>query len=478
MTKPKKRPHLTQNQCTLYVEGMHCAACEILIEKKLLKDPVIESVDASISTGKVLITYTGDKAPDVGKLNHAVAGLDYRFSKQKPIHKNSPLFSWSHGYLEINSVKFRRAKSSVFTFLLLIIGFFIFERMQLGRYVSVDGNSGLMAFLLLGLIAGFSSCAALIGGLLLSLGKHWHEATIDADRWQTKAEPHILFHVGRLLGFFILGGVLGLLGDAVSLGNTSLFSTIAVLVSLYMLILALQMLEVGWARRLTITAPKWLTRRAAREDSGAGKFGPYLTGLLTFFLPCGFTLVAQGIALTSGSFLSGGLIMLFFALGTLPTLLSISFSGMRFTRKPHLTARFNLVAGLLILFFATYNINGQLNVLGLPSLSDIKLSAPTAASQVVATTNTEGVQVLNITAKDFDYIPTGSTTLKAGIPTKLIVDNEGILGCGSYLTATGMLDGYIPLKLGENVVEFTPKKGTYKLTCTMGMVRPVIINVV
>ena len=30
----------------------------------------------------------------------------------------------------------------------------------------------------------------------------------------------------------------------------------------------------------------------------------------------------------------------------------------------------------------------------------------------------------------------------------------------------------------ENIIEFTPKKGTYKLTCSMGMVPPVIINVI
>jgi len=33
------------------------------------------------------------------------------------------------------------------------------------------------------------------------------------------------------------------------------------------------------------------------------------------------------------------------------------------------------------------------------------------------------------------------------------------------------------LKSGKNVINFVPKKGTYKLTCSMGMVSPVIIKV-
>ncbi|HCB52054.1 TPA: hypothetical protein DEP21_05855 [Patescibacteria group bacterium] len=48
-----------------------------------------------------------------------------------------------------------------------------------------------------------------------------------------------------------------------------------------------------------------------------------MAGVLTFFLPCGFTLAMQILAISSGNFWMGGLIMGFFALGTLPGLLGI-----------------------------------------------------------------------------------------------------------------------------------------------------------
>ena len=92
---------------------------------------------------------------------------------------------------------------------------------------------------------------------------------------------------------------------------------------------------------------------------------PFIMGALTFFLPCGFTITAQRLALLSASPLQGALIMGFFALGTAPILLFIGFSSVKFFEKPHLSLTFSKVAGFLVIFFAFYNIYNQLNVLGL-----------------------------------------------------------------------------------------------------------------
>ena len=55
------------NEHSYFVKGMHCASCEILIEKKLLKIPGIKSVEAS-SNGGVTIEYEGEK-PSIENLN-------------------------------------------------------------------------------------------------------------------------------------------------------------------------------------------------------------------------------------------------------------------------------------------------------------------------------------------------------------------------------------------------------------------------
>ncbi|MFW5719664.1 MAG: sulfite exporter TauE/SafE family protein [Candidatus Dojkabacteria bacterium] len=475
--KPKK-----SQSCTLYIDGMHCASCEILIEKKLLKQQGVQAVDASMKDGSVHVEYTGDSKPDTQKLNKDFSNLGYKFVKDKPKKKKSaPLLSIVGGELVLNNEKFSTIFKTGVVVASLIIAFFIFEKMQIGQHMIVDASSTLPAFLLLGVVAGISSCAALIGGLLLSMTKQWNELYIDAETPRTKAIPHIMFHAGRIAAFTVFGGILGLIGDAISLNSTTFWAVLTIIVSGVMFVLAMQMLGVAWAQKLRFTAPKSLTRYAAETSNFKGKYMPFTVGALTFLLPCGFTLLAQSIALTSGSVVMGSLIMLLFSLGTLPTLLAITFSGLAFNSKPHLTAKFNVVAGLIVMFFVIYNVNGQLNVLGLPSLSDISFGGDQEVTTSVAAAEpvvVDGKQQLNFIAKGFDYFPTSSTTINAGVPTTMVVDNQGVQGCGAFIAARGLIDNYVALKSGINEIDLgSPKKGTYKVTCTMGMVAPVTVIV-
>ena len=176
--------------------------------------------------------------------------------------------------------------------------------------------------------------------------------------------------------------------------------------------------------------------------------------------------------------------MLFFAIGTLPILGGISLTGVKFNTKPKLTSLFNKTAGILIVVFAIYTINSQLNVLGLKSLSDLELRSNDTASEKVDQEVSENpdvdenVQKLVIVADDFSYTPQGSMTIEADKPTVLAVNNKGVQGCGRFMAARGLIEKYVELEDGWNYVELTPKKGVYKLTCTMGMVRPVTITVI
>jgi sulfite exporter TauE/SafE/copper chaperone CopZ len=477
MKKKKKPENKTVKNCTLYVEGMHCASCEVLIEKKILKQKGIETVDASLKGNKVQINYVGDYKPSLNSLNKEFSNLGYRFSNKKRNKKESPLVTFKNGSLFFNPKKILDLLKTIGIVIILIGVFFAFENLQLGQYVSVDSSSSLPAFFALGLVAGLSSCAALIGGLLLSMTKQWNEIYIDEESMSKKAQPHVMFHIGRIISFSILGGFLGLAGEIVNLNNPTFFGLLTILISIIMFILALQMLGVAWAQRIKFAVPSRFVKFAANEENFNGRSMPLALGMFTFILPCGFTLIAQSIALASGSPIQGALIMLFFALGTLPTLIGISISGFAFNSKPALTARFNIIAGFVIVFFVIYNVNGQFNVLGLPSLSDVSFSKE--IKDETAALDSNGVQVLNFVAEGFEYIPQGTTTIKAGIPTRLVVNNKGIVGCGTFMAARGLINNFVALEKGRNTIEIPdPQKGSYKLTCTMGMVPPVTIIVI
>lgn len=473
-------------QCKLYVDGMHCASCEVLIEKKLLKQDGVEFVDASQTSGEVIVKYKNEK-PDVIDLNQEFEKLGYTFTNDKSnkSESSSPAITFnSNGQLAINPIKLKRLiLNGLFIFSLFVFFLWITESGVAPDYLAeLSPTSSPSLFVGLGLVAGISSCAALVGGLLLSMSKQWNEAYIASDNMLDKAQPHIMFHIGRLASFFFLGGALGALLPAVAsvLGfdPSSIFSSEAftkssqIIVSVVMLILALQMLEISWATKIRIGLPKFISRFASQDDV-QGRYTPLLTGTLTFFLPCGFTLLAQGLALASGDFLKGATIMSAFALGTAPVLAGISISSIGFNAKPHFTAKFNQIVGGFILFIALFNLFTVAS-------NYLAASAPVESDAILAEVDAQGIQSIAITAKGADYTASGTTKIKAGVPTRLTVDNQGAVGCYAFMTGKGLFDGFVTLEPGSNEIEFTPSQpGRYWIDCAMYMVRqPVLIEVI
>ncbi|NQU77970.1 sulfite exporter TauE/SafE family protein [Candidatus Falkowbacteria bacterium] len=459
---------------TYFTRGMHCPSCEILIEKRLLEEKNIQAVEASVNQGKVLIEYEGER-PTTLELNKIFEGDGYTFLSEKSKDSNSSFKELKHSDdLVISKHKFKDFLIILGISLLLIIGFIFLHRSGLSARISVNASSALPMFFVFGVLAGLSSCAALVGGIVLSMSKQWSEVHAKSKSTIKKLEPHFLFNLGRLVSYGVLGAVFGAVGKALQLSLT--FTSILMFaVSVMMLFLALQMLGVKYFQRFQITAPKFITRYAADETNFRGKYMPSLMGAATFFLPCGFTITAQGLALASGSVWQGGLIMLFFALGTLPMLLGIGFSSVKFSRNPKVASRFLKVAGVLVLFFALFNINAQLNVLGLRSLDDISLKGTAMAAEAGLPEIINGKQILKTDALSYAYEP-NYLKVKVGVPVRWEIADKGTSGCTNAIMSRGLFEGEIPLTPGQtSVKEFTPEKtGKYKFSCWMGMISGII----
>ena len=256
-----------------------------------------------------------------------------------------------------------------------------------------------------------------------------------------------------------------------------------------MVIIGLQMLGVAWANRIRFQLPISVAKSISSTKNFNGKYMPFLAGASTFFLPCGFTLLAQTIALTTGSFITSSIIMFVFALGTLPSLGVISFSSMKFQTHPSFAGAFNLIAGILIVVFGLYNINSQLVVLGMPNLttltsrtSNVKGASPAGQTadglgSKIVTLQGKSHQNVYMKAKELDYYPS-SLTLQSGIPTTLYIKNNHVVGCAQAMSLRGLYNDIVLLNQPTAKVTFTPKKGTYYISCSMGMVKPVVVNVI
>ncbi len=447
-----------------FVKGMHCASCEIIVEKKLLAIQGVKSVEAKAGKGEALIEYVGKK-PKIEALNSIFRKENYLFS-DKPFEAES-------------GFKGKNFFSNLIIALLLIGGFLYLNKLGVSGLVSVDSKSSLFAFFGLGLIAGISSCAALVGGLVLSMSKQWLEIysgkNISTFR---KLQPHLMFNIGRILTYAVLGGLLGAVGSKLQI-SLQFNSFLIIAVSVVMLLLALQMLGVKALRRFQPTLPKFATRYIADETNFKGRYMPFIMGGLTFFLPCGFTITSQGLALISGSPIQGGLIMVFFALGTAPALLLIGFSAVKFSSRPRFAYQFSRIAAIVILFFALFNINSQMNVLGFVSLNDIKIQPFQASGGTVDGKGlapiVDGKQVLKMDASSSGYNP-NYFKVKVNTPVRWEINDVGTSGCTNAVISNSLFSGSIPLTPGQiSIKEFTPTKpGKYKFSCWMGMVSGII----
>lgn len=447
-----------------FVKGMHCSTCEILIKQDINNISGINKTEVSLSKGHVVIhAEKSSHIPSKNKLNDLFEELGYTFHSQKPKEQK----------LNANDIY------KVIAIALLFVGTFYFiEKSGIFMQYSITSQSSIASYFIFGLAAGISSCAALVGGLLLSLSKNWNN--LYGNNIKKTYIPFIYFNFSRIVAFGLFGGLLGYLGSFFQVSIT-LTAILTIVISLLMLILGLQMTGIEWFKKFSLNYlgnNKYLNK----NNDLQGKYVPLIVGALTFFVPCGLTLIAQTNALNSGSFIMGMLQLGAFALGTLPILALVSFSSVKFYSNPSFSKKFSLFSGVIIVFFALYTLNSQLNVLGVKSLSDISFSRRALSEAIVAATSDDSkngeYQVLSLEARGFDYYPQ-EITIKSGIRTIWEITDNGSVGCARAVYARGLYPNVIQLKPGINTVEFiAPAPGTYKISCSMGMVAPVTVRVI
>jgi sulfite exporter TauE/SafE/copper chaperone CopZ len=323
-----------QKVFTFYISGMHCKACELLSENEVSEIPGIISVKSDIKNSTIMVAGDfGDESSEgiAKRLDEVLKKHGYTVSVEKTDTAGN----------------FSNFKIAIPVALIIVLLFFFLQRIGLVNFIS-SGTTSYTTIFLIGIVASLSSCMAVVGGLLLSVSATFAKS-------DDKIKPQILFHIGRLLSFFFLGGLLGALGATLTINNT-VSLVLGFAVALVMIVLGLNLLGIfKWTKNLTPGLPKFISKRALGISKLNHSVTPFLVGVVTFFLPCGFTQSMQILSLSSGSSLSGALIMFVFALGTLPVLALISFSFVGFKDKRKSDAFFK-TAGLIVLVFAVINL--------------------------------------------------------------------------------------------------------------------------
>jgi sulfite exporter TauE/SafE len=331
---------------TLFSPEMHCAACELIVTRTLEAEQHVRVVKANAADSTVRIEGDFDERPDeiAGRFSELLRPKGYTLTVRADSRRPRPKATEYFVALLFSS--------------LVIAGFIWLQKAGLVRLFSPD-QMNLMAAFLVGIIASLSSCMALVGGLLLSVSTNSGMMNPGA-----RLSSNVMFHASRLISFFILGGVIGAIGRAFTL--TPVMSVVLNgAVALVMLTLGLNLLDLIPAlKKLQPRMPSLISRRILKAEKVRNRLAPALLGLITFFLPCGFTQSMQLFSLTAGSFLNGALTMFAFAAGTFPVLALISLASVNLSTSRR-SGLFFKTAGIIVIAFALLNLMNSFAVLGL-----------------------------------------------------------------------------------------------------------------
>ena len=445
------------NKCQIDIKGMHCRSCELLLCDEIIKVPGVEEVSVYQNSGTAKIKYDGElKFHAVKK---AIEDAGYELGKEE-----RPIISRNLGdYRELGIAFF-----IVIALYSIAKNFGVFD---LSKNIS-GAYSSLGVVFLVGLTAGISTCMALVGGLILGAAARFSENHPTATGIE-KFKPHLIFNLGRIVSYFILGGVIGYAGSFFSLSSSTL-GLMTIIVGLVMLLLGGQLIDIfPILKRFSFTLPTFLTDFLGIQDRSDQEYShknSFVMGAMTFFLPCGFTQAMQLFAIKSGSPVVGAMTMGIFALGTAPGLLGVG--GLTSIVKKESSRLFFKTAGVIVVLLAFFNLSNGLNLLGIsPKVLGAFTTKTALAKSGTDDPNVKlvkGIQEVRMRQTSRGYSP-NSFTIQKGIPVRWIIISEDQYSCASSIVSQ-KLGVRKSLQLGENIIEFTPDKtGSIPFSCSMGM---------
>ncbi|MFA5604233.1 MAG: sulfite exporter TauE/SafE family protein [Bacilli bacterium] len=419
------------------VEGMTCDHCKSKITKVLETFSNIKSIkfDGHI----VEIEYKGKINKE--KIVDEIIQIDY-YTDLKMISENKSSLKRAMSGFEL--VKIISIILIISFFLNKIFGFNIFNVIPV-----IDSNATYVMLLVTGLLTSVH-CISMCGAINL----------IASNSKTKNFKRPILYNLGRLISYTLLGGMVGLLGSVFNV-NVYVQGVIILVASIFMFFMGLNMLGlINFSFKFKI--PKVFGKLKSKDS--------FVVGLLNGFMPCGPLQSMQVYALSTGSFAVGALSMFLFALGTIPLMLFVGILSNFLNNKNRQTL--NKISVALIILLSLIMFNRGLLGLGIDISNAFK---PNYENYL----KSELVDDYQIVEFDLTYKGYKDIIIQKDVPARIVINapDDKLTGCNNGIKINGFGINQ-DLDYGKNIIEFTPTKtGKFTYTCWMGMLKNNIIVV-
>src|SRR4030042_4446192 len=175
-------------------------------------------------------------------------------------------------------------------FFIVVLALLLYRAVQsagwLGGLNVQDKQVTLGISFLIGVAASLSSCLAVVGGMVIAFSEKYQTSARD-NFFRGALWPNVKFHIGRIAAFFVLGGLLGIVGGKINFSG-NFVSAYTIIIAVVMGWLGLNLL--GFAPALSlfgIKPPKFFLRYWGKLEDSEHRAAPYILGGRTFFLPRG-----------------------------------------------------------------------------------------------------------------------------------------------------------------------------------------------
>ncbi|VVA43560.1 Heavy metal transport/detoxification protein [Candidatus Roizmanbacteria bacterium] len=429
---------------TIYIKGMHCPSCEILITDKFEEMPNVTTVSSNFQKQEAEVYFTGHLDQEI--VNKKIQPYGYEIGdKNEELRMKNEEFG-KEGML----------KKIIESFLIAVglgLIYLIAKEIKIIPDINITGNLNLLTVLFLGLVASISTCMATSGALFLStIGKKTNNL-----------KQAIYFSLGRIISYAIFGFIAGLVGSVI-ITNFKFGTGLTLLAAVFMILLGLDMLKIlSFASIIPYGATSNIFRKLENKLIKDPHKSAFFLGMITYFLPCGFTQATQVYALGLASPWQSALTMAVFALGTAPAILLIGH--LKGLLKSTIYQYFMKVIAVGVLILGLYYANNFLSIYGI----NLGFNRGNTGATVNARIE-NGKQIINMDVVVSGYVP-NYFTVKKGIPVKWIVNGKNVFGCQGYFVVP-KLGISKALAEGDNIFEFTPiDAGFINFSCGMGMYR-------
>ncbi len=211
---------------------------------------------------------------------------------------------------------------------------------------------GLLSAYLMGLFGGVH-CLGMCGGVVGLLTSGLPQSIVQNPK--KVALYHLNYNLGRILSYALLGSVFGFFGAlvATNLQMSAFDMTLRFASGVLMVLVGL---HIGSWYRVIQHLEKIGAKLWHKIQPISQRFLPitnlrraFLVGIFWGGMPCGLVYAALSFAMLSGSGMQGGLIMLAFGVGTLPSLLLMAGFSTQLARVIKNRAAQKISGGLIIL---------------------------------------------------------------------------------------------------------------------------------